>query len=88
MLQWKKDDEIVDLAVVKRDEEYRRKLSHELADVFAYLLRLSDSVDIDLHDALVDKMALNRKKYPVELCKGSSAKYDELKQAASSSSSH
>lgn len=80
-MQWKQDAEIIDKAVVQRDVKYREKLSHELADVLAYLIRLADKLDVDLHDALTDKMVINAAKYPVHLAKGSAAKYDELKAA-------
>ena len=50
----------------------------ELADVLLYLVRLSDRLGVDLIAAAVDKMAINAKKYPVDLAKGTSKKYTEL----------
>ena len=50
----------------------------ELADVFIYLLQLSDKLDVDLISAAQSKMAVNAEKYPVALAKGSSRKYTEL----------
>ena len=50
----------------------------ELADVLLYLLRLSDRLGVDLLAAAVDKMAINAKKYPVDLAKGTPKKYTEL----------
>ena len=49
----------------------------ELADVFIYLLRLADRLDVDLLQAADDKMALNARKYPVERVRGDARKYDE-----------
>src|SRR5258708_39314710 len=42
----------------------------EVADVFAYLLRLSDVLGVDLAAALTDKMAKNAVKYPVDTARG------------------
>ena len=60
-------------------KEERVHLSEEMADVLAYLLRLSDVTGIDLEKAYLRKMKLNAKKYPVRLSKGKSTKYDRLK---------
>ena len=53
----------------------RENLSDELADVQVYLVRLADLCGISLPDAAIAKMQKNRLKYPVEKCRGSSAKY-------------
>jgi dCTP diphosphatase len=45
--------------------------------MLATLMRLSTSLSIDLHAACHNKINLNAKKYPVELCKGKSEKYTE-----------
>ncbi len=50
-------------------------LGEELADCLLYLVRLSDRCGVDLTAAAMRKMDLNRKKYPIERCFGSSAKY-------------
>ncbi|MFD8421061.1 nucleotide pyrophosphohydrolase [Streptomyces sp. NPDC059466] len=55
-------------------------LRQELADVFAYLLRLADVTSIDLEEALAEKIELNRRRYPVELAYGRAEKYTELGQ--------
>jgi NTP pyrophosphatase (non-canonical NTP hydrolase) len=49
-----------------------------VADVLLYLIRISDKLDIDLIAAAQAKMALNAQKYPVELSRGTSRKYDEV----------
>lgn len=56
----------------------REAVRLELADVLIYLIRLADTLDIDLLSAAEDKMKLNAKKYPVEKAKGSASKYDRL----------
>lgn len=50
----------------------------ELADVFAYLLRLADVLDVDLAAALRDKVAINENRYPEHLSRGRADKYDKL----------
>jgi dCTP diphosphatase len=50
----------------------------EMADVLLYLVRLADRLGIDLAASAFDKIAINAKKYPVALSKGSSKKYTEL----------
>jgi dCTP diphosphatase len=52
----------------------------ELADIFVYLLRLADVLEVDLESAVDHKLARNAAKYPVELAKGSARKYTELMQ--------
>lgn len=54
------------------------KVRLELADVFLYLISLSDKLGVDLLAAAFEKLELNAKKYPVELSKGSAKKYTEL----------
>jgi len=54
------------------------EVSKELADVLIYLVRLADVLGIDLPAAAHAKIDLNEKRYPVELSRGSSKKYNEL----------
>lgn len=55
-----------------------RQIREEVADVFAYLLHLADSLDIDLAAALREKVAINERRYPEDLAKGRADKYDQL----------
>jgi len=57
------------------DSEQRKAVSHELADIFIYLIRLADELNIDLLKAAREKMLINNQKYPVEKVKGSADKY-------------
>ena len=50
----------------------------ELADVFLYLVSLSDKLSVDLVAAAFEKLEINQKKYPVDLAKGNAKKYTEL----------
>ena len=62
----------------------KHHLAQELSDVLVYLVRLADKCHIDLPKEVVAKIALNSKKYPAHLVKGSSKKYTEYKQMNSS----
>ncbi len=59
--------------------ESLQEISHEIADVFVYLLRLSDKLGIDLIEAANRKMILNEMKYPADEVRGSAKKYTEYK---------
>jgi NTP pyrophosphatase (non-canonical NTP hydrolase) len=56
------------------------EVRHEMADVLVYLVRLADKLDVDLVQAVQDKMVLNRAKYPAELVRGDARKYYEYKR--------
>jgi NTP pyrophosphatase (non-canonical NTP hydrolase) len=64
---------------VKASEEVdKEKIKEELADVFAYALLLAEKHNLDVTQIVLDKIARNAQKYPVEKAKGSAKKYDEL----------
>ena len=50
--------------------EKKAAIADEMADVAAYLLRLSDVLGIDLSEALRGKMVKNALKYPAEKYRG------------------
>lgn len=50
-------------------------VEEELADVFAYALMLADQYNFDVKQIVLEKMAKNALKYPVERAKGSAEKY-------------
>ena len=49
----------------------------EIADIFIYLLRLSTKLNIDLEEAVIEKLKINAIKYPVELSKNNAVKYSK-----------
>ncbi len=49
----------------------------ELADIFIYLIRTADKLNIDLIDAVKKKIEHNAHKYPAEQVRGSAKKYTE-----------
>ena len=53
-------------------EEIRK----EIADIFIYLLRLADKLEIDIEEAVREKIEINAKKYPIDLAKGNATKYN------------
>lgn len=58
--------------------EKRGAVAAEAADVLLYLIQLSSAVGIDLIASAYAKLEQNESKYPVELARGTSKKYDEL----------
>jgi dCTP diphosphatase len=72
LLQWVPDDEV---GKWLNDQGNLDELAAELADVFAYLLRLADVTGIDLTSALKNKVLLNESRYPRDRAKGSAEKY-------------
>ena len=54
------------------------QVRHELADVLTYCLLLADKYQFDLEEILLEKLEINKKKYPVEKSRGKSDKYDRL----------
>ena len=71
VFQWLNEAQISNL-----NEEDRDRAEEELADVFLYLIRLADKLDIDLIEAANAKLRLNAEKYPVEAAKGNAVKYN------------
>lgn len=55
-----------------------RQVGEELADIQIYLLRIADKLNVDMADAVDKKIAANALKYPVDLARGSSKKYNEF----------
>lgn len=72
IFQWKSTDDSLKEMLSEKDLEYCKE---EMADVFLYLLRLSDKLDIDLVEVAEAKLDKNNEKYPVSLSKGNSTKY-------------
>ncbi len=77
---WKSDEAIAEYL---ETEAGAAKLREELADCFIFLLHLADGSNVDLAQAVRNKLALNEKKYPVEKSFNSNAKYTEWNGASS-----
>lgn len=72
IFQWLTEDESRRLSDSKLNN-----LRQEIADVFIYLINLSDKFSIDLIKEAEDKLQLNRRKYPAHIVKGKADKYTE-----------
>ncbi|MFV7423908.1 nucleotide pyrophosphohydrolase [Stenotrophomonas geniculata] len=62
-------------------EATAKAVRDEIADIALYLIRLSDVLGIDLNEAVSSKLATNAAKYPVDLSRGVSTKYNKLAQS-------
>ncbi|BFG75171.1 nucleotide pyrophosphohydrolase [Paraburkholderia terrae] len=70
--QWLQSGEKSELA-----DDKLTAIRHEMADVLAYLVMLADRLDVDLYAAVLEKIELNRAKYPAHKVRGDSRKYSE-----------
>jgi NTP pyrophosphatase (non-canonical NTP hydrolase) len=61
LFQWKPDP----LESGKLDKELKGRIGEELADVVIYSTCMANALDIDLSEALLDKIQKNKRKYPV-----------------------
>jgi dCTP diphosphatase len=61
------------------DHPDHHRVCEELADIQIYLIRMATRLNVDLERAVADKMVINERKYPAELARGNSIKYDRLK---------
>ncbi len=59
--QWLKEDQSYKMSDQKREE-----VAMEMADIFIYLLRIAERLDVDLVDATNRKIEINEGRYPVE----------------------
>lgn len=68
---WKDED--------SNDEINLEEVKNELADIFIFLAYISSKYDIDLEEAINDKMKIHNKHYPIKLSKNNTKKYTEFK---------
>ena len=62
---------------VLADPKLVESMSHELADVMVYCLRLCSVLNLDPVQIMHNKIKLNAEKYPIDKVKGSSKKYSD-----------
>lgn len=72
---WKREEE-TDAELMQN--EFRQRVSEELADLQIYLLYISDVTGIPIVDAVRAKLTHNAEKYPATRSRGSAKKYDEI----------
>lgn len=61
-------------------EKSIEKVREELADVFMYAMLLADRYHLDIDEIINEKLDVNERKYPADLVRGSSKKYNEYKE--------
>jgi NTP pyrophosphatase (non-canonical NTP hydrolase) len=71
--QWKNGSELE-----KYINSNKNLIAEELADVLYWVLLMSKDLDINILQALDDKLKINEEKYPIEKSKGKADKYTEL----------
>lgn len=74
IFQWVSEEKSYTIA--KDSKEDLLAIQEEIADVFIYLARLADKLDIDIEAAVHEKIRLNAEKYPVDLSNGNATKYN------------
>ncbi len=72
---WKED---ISASRTKKDRRQFRRVKEEIADIFIYLLSLSNVLGLDMSEAVAEKLEQDARKYPVSKSKGSNKKYNEL----------
>lgn len=71
--------ELLELFLWKTDDQAdKEKVKQELADVFAFAFLLAEKYGFDVKDIVLEKVAINSKKYPVDKARGTATKYSEL----------
>lgn len=71
--------ELLEVFLWKKSGEARvDKIKEELADILNYAILMADKYDFDIKEIVLEKLARNAIKYPIDKAKGTSKKYDEL----------
>jgi NTP pyrophosphatase (non-canonical NTP hydrolase) len=73
IFQWLTEEQSKDIINSKKEIA---QVKEEIADVFIYLVRLADKLNIDIEKEVLAKIALNEKKYPIDLSKDNAVKYN------------
>ena len=73
IFQWSKNGGLDEI----NDEKTKKDIEREIADVFNYIVRLSDILDIDIERVSHMKIDENEIKYPIDKFRGSSKKYNK-----------
>jgi NTP pyrophosphatase (non-canonical NTP hydrolase) len=74
IFQWLTEEESKN--IIKSKNELA-EVKEEIADIFIYLVRLADKLNIDIEKEVLAKIALNEKKYPINLSKDNAVKYNK-----------
>tara|TARA_A100001035_G_C27755158_1_gene488479 strand:- start:1153 stop:1515 length:363 start_codon:yes stop_codon:yes gene_type:complete len=74
IFQWSNDGGMKKI----EDKETKKQIEEEIADIFNYLVKFVDLMDLDLEELSLEKIKKNDMKYPVNKFKGKSDKYNKL----------
>ena len=78
LFRWVKSDQAFKLL---EDQETLGSVREELADIAMFIFDFATICDIDLTEAVNEKMRLNAKRYPIEKARGIAKKYNQLDEA-------
>jgi NTP pyrophosphatase (non-canonical NTP hydrolase) len=70
--QWLSEEDSRNLSAEKHEA-----IAMELADIFIFLIRVADKLDVDLTKTTWKKIELNETRYPVSIVKGSAKRASE-----------
>jgi NTP pyrophosphatase (non-canonical NTP hydrolase) len=71
--------ELLEVFLWKEDGEADlEKVKEELADVFAFAFLMAERYGFDVKEIVLDKIAANGRKYPVDKSRGTAKKYNKL----------
>ena len=73
IFQWMSVEQSISLSELEL-----QKVEEEIADIFIYLLRLSDKLNIDIEKSVARKLEINAVRYPIDKSRGTSKKYTDL----------
>ena len=73
LFQWLTEQQSIDIV---RSEKQMLLVREEMADVFLFLARLADKLDVDIEKVALEKIRINEIKYPINLSKGNMEKYN------------
>jgi NTP pyrophosphatase (non-canonical NTP hydrolase) len=72
IFQWLRAEESI-----SPDKKQTDAIKSEVADIAMYLLRFCSILEIDIEEAIKNKLEKNAEKYPVNLSKGNAQKYNQ-----------
>jgi NTP pyrophosphatase (non-canonical NTP hydrolase) len=61
-------------------DDVKEHTKEEVADIAIYLIRICMKLDINLEEAIMNKMIKNEAKYPAETSQGGSKKYSKSRE--------
>lgn len=64
LFQW--DLKAISASEIRKNKEKMDEIKKEMADIIAYCLSLADTLEIDVSEAVSEKMIHNAKKYPTK----------------------